>query len=181
MRAALKVLNQLVATGVIPLYAIGGAIGASFYIEAQATEDLDIFVALPQSTGGLLSRSPIYAACVAQGGVIEGEYVRLGAWPVQILPAYKPLVEEALNAAIEVSFDGIPTRVFTAEHLCAIAIAIDTGRPKDYLRVSMFLEQDGVDVALLDELLCRYQLEDRRRNILNWPAGDGNANEPQSS
>lgn len=88
MHDALKALNRLVATGVIPSYAIGGAIGASFYIEAQATEDLDIFVVLPQSTRGLLSLSPIYAACVAEGGVIEGEYVRFGAWPVQILPAY---------------------------------------------------------------------------------------------
>lgn len=179
MHAALKALNHLVADNVIPTYAIGGAIGASFYIEAQATEDLDIFIVLAQSTGGLLSLSPIYDACVAQGGVIEGEHVRFGAWPVQMLPAYKPLVEEALAAAIEVSFDGIPTRVFTAEHLCAIAI--DTGRPKDFLRVSMFLEQDGVDVALLEQLLYLYQLEDQCGKILNWPTKSESGCESESS
>lgn len=47
MREALMALNRLVADGVIASYAIGGAIGASFYIEAQATEDLDVFVIMP--------------------------------------------------------------------------------------------------------------------------------------
>ena len=44
MHQALRVLNELVEEGVIPRYAIGGAIAASFYIEAQATADLDVFV-----------------------------------------------------------------------------------------------------------------------------------------
>lgn len=45
MHAALIALNTLVADGVIPRYAIGGAIGASFYVEAQAV-DIDKLEAL---------------------------------------------------------------------------------------------------------------------------------------
>ena len=170
MHEALRAMNQLVASGVIPDYAIGGAIGASFHIEAQATADIDIFFVLPESASGLLSLTSIYAACATLGGVVDGEYVRFGSWPVQLLPAYKPLVEEALVQALAVQFDGIPTRVFTAEHACAIAM--DTGRPKDYLRVSMFIEQQAVDIGVLAKLLRRYNLEERLYRIHNWPVPD---------
>lgn len=170
MREALIALNQLVADAVVPRYAIGGAIGASFYIEAQATEDLDVFVVMASSPGALLSLTPIYDALKVLGGVPEGEHIRIGAWKVQILPAYKPLVEQALAESIEVDYDGIPTRVLTAEHLCAINL--DTGRPKDYYRVSLFIEAEAVNVTVLEALLARYQLQDRTAKVLNWPQGD---------
>ncbi len=169
MHLALSLLNELVADGVIPTYAIGGAIGASFYIEAQATEDLDVFVVLPQSAGGLSLLTPVYTALEARGGVIEGAHIRIGTWPVQILDPYKPLVEEALTAAIAVDFDGIPTRVMTAEYLCAICM--DTGRTKDILRVSLFIEQAAVDIPELSEILRRYNLQDRAGTVPNWPTG----------
>jgi len=176
MHAALNALNTLVESGVIPGYAVGGAIGASFYIEAQATEDLDIFVVLPETSGGLLSLTPIYIACTALGGVIEHEHIRFGPWPVQILPAYKPLVEEALAEALVVDFDGIPTRVLTAEHLCAIAL--DTARLKDFLRVGLFIEQDAVDLVSLESLLKRYNLLDRRAKVPNWPKDQDHVENP---
>lgn len=168
MHAALSALNSLVAEGVIPTYAIGGAIGASFYIEAQATEDLDVFVVLPEIAGGLLSLTPVYEACKQRGGVIEGEHIRFGPWPVQILHPYKPLVEEALRLAIETDYGEIPTRVMTAEYLCAICM--DTGRSKDFFRVSLFIEQHEVDIGALEEILRRYNLLSRRSAVPNWPA-----------
>lgn len=172
MHDALRAINSLVANGIIPTYAIGGAIGASFYIEASATEDVDIFVVLPKSPGGLLTLDPIYAALKALGGVVKDEHVRIGAWPVQVLPAYNPLVEEALAQAVDVMFDDIPTRVMTAEHLCAICM--DTGRTKDFLRVSLFIEQQAIDVPGLESLLVRYSLTEKLKAIPNWPRGDGN-------
>jgi hypothetical protein len=63
------------------------------------------------------------------GGVIDKEYVVLGGWPVQILPAYKPLVEEAIRNAKPVKYGDIDTKVFSPEYLCALAL--DTGRTKD--------------------------------------------------
>ena len=58
MQAALRSLNQLVADNVIEQYAIGDAIGASFYVEAVQTEDIDAFVFLKASPGGLISLTP---------------------------------------------------------------------------------------------------------------------------
>lgn len=156
MQAALRALNQLVADRVVERYAIGGAIGASFYIEAVQTEDVDAFIFLAPSPSGLLSLTPVYDALVRLGGAIEHEHIRFDEWPVQILPDATELVREAIQNAVETEFDGIPTRVFTAEHLCAVAL--DTGRTKDYLRVAMFLEQHAVNHDLLDMILERHNL-----------------------
>lgn len=164
MREALKALNQLVTDGVIENYAIGGAIGASFYIEAAATEDIDAFVFLaPSSNSLLVSLTPIYEALKAQGGIVDREYVRFGDWPVQILTDANDLVAEAIREAVDVDFDGVPTRVFQPEHLCAIALEL--GRSKDYLRVTMFFEQGAVDRSKLDEVLARYELSNKLDNI----------------
>ena len=159
MQAALRALNQLVTDHVIDRYAIGGAIGASFYMEATQTEDIDAFVFLAPSTSGLLSLTPIYDALVALGGIVEHEYVRFDEWPVQILPDINDLAREAIQSAVETEYDGIPTRVFTAEHLCAVALK--TGRTKDYLRVAMFMEQNAVDLDLLGGILERHKLTAR--------------------
>jgi len=159
MQDALRALNQLVSDGLIDAYAIGGAIGASFYIEAMQTEDVDAFVFLPGSSTGLVLLTPIYAALSKLGGLVEREYVRFGSWPLQILTDATPLIGEAIRSAVDVDFDGIPTRVFRPEYLCAIAL--QTGRAKDYLRVSMFLEQDAVNKDDLTDVVQRYGLADR--------------------
>ena len=59
MEKVLMALNEIVAEGVISSYAIGGAIGASFYIESVNTTDVDAFVFMTPELGGLLSLSPI--------------------------------------------------------------------------------------------------------------------------
>ena len=159
MQAALRSLNRLVADKVIDQYAIGGAIGASFYVEAMQTEDIDAFVFMNPSPSGLISLTPIYDALVAMGGSIEREYVRFAEWPVQILPDANDLIRESIRMANEVEFDSIPTRVFTAEHLCAVAL--QTGRTKDYLRVAMFLEQQAVNLERLRDIVERHGLRDR--------------------
>jgi len=45
------------AGGVIEKYAIGGAVGATLYLEPAATLDVDIFVTLPTIPGSLLLTS----------------------------------------------------------------------------------------------------------------------------
>ncbi len=167
MKEVLDALNSLKRTGVIEDYAIGGAIAASFYIDAVNTEDVDAFLFMSPGDGTLLlSLSLIYDALKKLGGVVEEEYVRFGEWPVQILPAYKPLVEQAIKNAASVKYGDIPTRIFTPEFLCAIAL--DTGRLKDYYRVSSFIEQRQVDMDKLRQMVRHYGLEDRTRNVLNW-------------
>ena len=159
MREVLQALNRLVSDGLITSYAIGGAIGASFYIDALQTEDVDAFIFLPGSSSGLLLLTPVYEALTRLGGVVEREYIRFGSWPLQILTDATPLIGDAIRTAIDTDFDGTPTRVFRPEYLCAIAL--QTGRAKDYLRVSMFLEQGAVNKEVLMELLQRFGLENK--------------------
>jgi hypothetical protein len=102
---------------------------------------------LPSSASGLVSLSPIDAALIELGGVVDGAHVRFGKWPVQILTDANALVAEAIRTAVSVDFRGTPTQVFRPEYLCAIALR--TGQAKDYLRVKMFLDQGSVEAASL--------------------------------
>ena len=99
MEKTLQVLNDLVRTGVLSRYAIGGAMGATFYVEPVLTFDLDVFVVLPKTAGGLSTLEPLYEALRARGYRVEGECVVIEGIPVQFLPAYNVLLEEALAEA----------------------------------------------------------------------------------
>ena len=44
MEKIFALINQMEADGVIGRYAIGGAIGAIFWIEPFTTKDMDVFV-----------------------------------------------------------------------------------------------------------------------------------------
>ena len=96
MEATLKVLNELEREGVIARYAIGGAVGAIFYMEPFLTYDLYVFVLLPQTAGGLLTLAPIYETLKQRGCEEEGECLLIEGMPVQFLPADNALLEEAL-------------------------------------------------------------------------------------
>jgi hypothetical protein len=157
MKATLEIINRMQADGVIGQYAIGGAVGATFYLEPVATLDIDVFVSFRDvPTGGLISLSPIYDYLRAHRYKPEGEYVIIEGWPVQFLPAGDALLEEALAEAIGTDLEGVPTRVMTAEHLTAIALK--TGRAKDHARILQFVEGGTLDADKLDGVLKRYGL-----------------------
>ena len=82
MRETLKVLLQIREEGLLADFAIGGAVAASFYTPAVATEDLNIFAFLKPSASGLLALTPIHDRLRELGGRIENEYVVIGNWPV---------------------------------------------------------------------------------------------------
>lgn len=159
MRDTLKILLQIREEGVLADFAIGGAIAASFYTPAVATEDLDIFAFLKPSASGLLVLTPMYARLQELGGRIENEYVVIGKWPVQILPAYTPLVEEAVACAVDRAFEDLIVRVVDANYLCAIAL--QTGRPKDYLRIYTLIESGHVQSDKLAVLVNKFGLAQR--------------------
>jgi len=139
MEKTLQVLNELVRTGVLSRYAIGGAMGATFYVEPVLTFDLDVFVVLPRASGGLLTLEPLYEALRTRGYREEDECVNIEGVPVQFLPAYNALLEEALAEAQETRYEATPTRVLRPEHL--LAIALQTGREKDREWVRLLREQ----------------------------------------
>ena len=159
MKRTIAVLNGLEQDGVFSRYAIGGAMGAIFYTEPFLTFDLDVFVVLPSTTGGLLTLAPIYDALRARGYVEENECVTIEGVPVQFLPAYNSLVEEALNEAQESLYEDVPARVVRSEYL--IAIALQTGRNKDRERVRILREQANIDMDVLVDIVKRHQLEER--------------------
>ena len=158
MKAALESLLKLRDEGLLTRFAIGGAIAASYYIEAVATEDLDVFAFLAPSPSGLLL-GPLYERLRQLGGRVQNEHVVIGTWPVQILPAYTPLVEEAVMNARDLPFKNVRVPVVSAEHLCAIAL--QTGRAKDYARVNAFIEAGAVDRVALRGLIDRHALTER--------------------
>jgi len=157
MEKTLQVLNALERDGVVSRYAIGGAMAATFYAEPVLTFDLDIFVLLPETVGGLLTLAPLYADLRRRGYVEEGECVLIEGVPVQFLPAYNALLDEALAEARETLYEQTPTRVLRAEHLAAIAV--QTGREKDRQRVRLLREQASMDPEYLAGVLSRHGLE----------------------
>jgi hypothetical protein len=159
MRQALSVLLQVQAEGLLAEFAIGGAVAASFFAATVATEDLDIFAFLQPSASGLLSLTPLYERLQALGGRVQAEHVVIGTWPVQVLPAYTPLVEEAVSKATNQLFEDLTVRVVDATYLCAIAL--QTGRAKDYLRVHSLIESGHVDGDALRALVNRFALNAR--------------------
>lgn len=157
MRDTLQMINEMQAAGVIGKFAIGGAVGATFYLEPAATLDIDIFVILPTNPdSSLVSLTPIYEYLTARGGAIESEHIVVGGWPVQLLPASDALEIEALDQAAPAEVDGVSTWVMTAEHL--VAIALKTGRAKDHARILQFLDSPVLDRSKLDSILTRHAL-----------------------
>jgi hypothetical protein len=157
MRKTLEVVNQMQKEQVIGKYAIGGAIAATFYLEPVSTFDIDIFISFRSTPGALIiTLSPIYEYLAKLGYKAEHEHVVVADWQVQFLPADDPLCAESLAEAVEISFDGIKTWVMTAEHL--MAIALRTGRSKDFLRLEQFVRGRAFSAAKLEQILARHQL-----------------------
>ena len=159
MESTLKVLNELEREGVFTRYAIGGAVGAIFYMEPFLTYDLDVFIVLPATASELLTLEPVYEALRRRGYAEESECVNIEGVPVQFLPAYNALVGEALSEAVETTYETTPVRVLRPEHL--VAIMLQTGRDKDRQRFSTFLAEVELDRARLESIVQRHQLETR--------------------
>jgi hypothetical protein len=157
MKQTLAAIEQLHTAGVIGQYAIGGAVGATFYLEPVATLDVDVFV-LFEPAPLILTLRPIYEACAKLGYKAQGEAIMIEGWPVQFLPATEPLVAEAVREAVTRESADLTTRVMTAEHL--MAIALQTGRAKDHARLIMFVEAGIADMDRLRDILARHSLLD---------------------
>jgi hypothetical protein len=163
MEKTLEIINRMEADRVIGRYAIGGAMAAIFYVEPFTTFDLDIFFFAASAPGKLMTMTAIYEHLSRAGYKTEGDAVDIEGWPVQFLPTYNPLVAEAVEQAVDITFKGTPTRVLSAEHL--VAIMLQTGREKDYARASEFLEGGVVNVGRLTDILSRHRLTDEWREF----------------
>jgi hypothetical protein len=158
IKEVIEMINRMQTDGAIERYAIGGAVGATFYLEPVATLDVDVFVEFHTEPGSrIASPEAIFKYLRDRGCTMEGQHVVIAGWPVQFLPTASPLLQEALAKAVEKDVEGISARVFTAEHI--VAIALETGRAKDKARVLQFIEAGALDLGRLQEILARHGLD----------------------
>jgi hypothetical protein len=119
--------------------------------------DADVLVVVP-SPERLDILTPIYAFCARRRYALEGESVRVGAWPVQFIPVFSPLTQEALEEADTAEFEGVPFRVVRADYLAVIALGV--GRAKDLTRVLALLESGSVTPEGIAILAQRHGLSE---------------------
>ncbi|HLP59906.1 MAG TPA: hypothetical protein VK186_13785 [Candidatus Deferrimicrobium sp.] len=157
MEKALKVINDLLEQGIIKKYAIGGGIAAIFYMEPILTYDVDIFVVPAEENDGLLVLSSLYEYLKKKGYYPDKEHIVIEGFPVQFLPVFNELIDEAVNEAVEKKYKGINTKVMKVEYL--IAIMLQTYRPKDKERVLKALNEAEIDRELLEKILEKFNLK----------------------
>ena len=171
LKQVIAAINTMRSDGVIERYAIGGAVGATFYLEPIATVDVDVFVSFKRIPGQItISPQPIFDYLKARGAQVDGEYLVIAGWPVQFLPPTSALVEEALGHTQEVDVEGEPAFVFSAEHLAVIAL--QTGRAKDKARLAQFVEAGVLDADRLTDILSRHGLTEKWQRIEPLLRGD---------
>lgn len=164
MKKTLAVLNELQKGGFIEAYAIGGGIAVLFYVEPIFTSDLDIFCLIPATKEGtIISLSPIYSFLKNRGYEVHKEQVIIEGVPVQFIPAYNDLVEDAIKDAREIDYEGLKTKVVSLEHL--LAIMIQTNRPKDRERIFLILDEVKVKQGVFNRILKKHGLANKWQEI----------------
>lgn len=149
-----RVLDEMLAAGIVSGYAIGGATAVLFYAEPTRTYDVDVFVIRAVEGGGLASLSGIDDWTRKRGFAAVGEHVMIHGVPVQFLPAHNALVEEAITTARDLDYEGMRVRVVDPEHLVALALQAGGARRRE--RAWQLLEAGQVDRARLRALLARH-------------------------
>jgi len=153
-----QVLNHMREEGLIEEYAVGGATAVLFYAEPARTYDVDVFVLLDQASAqSLVSLSSVYEWAQARGFGVDAEHVLIHGVPVQLLPAFSPLVTDAIRTARVHDYDGVPVHVVDPEHLVALALQAGGARRRE--RAWLLVESGAVDRARLRDLLTRHGID----------------------
>lgn len=154
-----RLLIELRDQGAFEQYAVVGAIGALFYVEATPTFDLDVAVLVPQpSDTVLLSLDGLYRALAQRGFDAEGPHVLVYGVPVQFLPGDRGLWRDVVDHARTLDYDGVPVRVATPEHL--VAMAYDAPEARRLERAHALVASTGFDRVSLAAILTRHGIAD---------------------
>lgn len=159
-------LESAVADGVLKRYAVGGAIAATFYLEATETEDVDVFVVVDDRGNPLNPFGDVYEWFIERGALWQDEHLVVGGWPLHLLPSTGELVDDALREARTEQVDGQAVRVIGLEHLGAIALEV--GRPKDRLRLAQMWESAPFDRKRFLSLVDRFNLVERWEKLRDF-------------
>lgn len=157
MKEIARLLNDMIEAGVITDYALFGALAQIRYTEPVATIDADVLVGIPRPDR-MDVLTPLYEFCAMKGYLPEGEAIRVGEWPLQLVPTFSPLTQEAMENSERTDFEGIPFRVVRAEYLAAIAL--EAGRAKDMARILALLESASVTPDAVGAIAARHGLQD---------------------
>lgn len=156
MKQTLEILNKLAKKGIIDGYAIGGAVAAIFHTEPAETADLDIFVTFPKSEL-IVDLTKMTRELEAMGyQQWEKEGIIVEGIPVQFLPAESGLLKEAYEKASKENIEGTQTRIMTLEYLCAIML--ETGRPKDKIRLGACWGHKNLNMENFQKICSRHGL-----------------------
>jgi hypothetical protein len=97
---------------------------------------------------------------------MKGEHFYVEGFPVQFLPTGKDLLDEAIDEANEFQLaEEVIVRVMTPEHL--VAVMLNTGRLKDYLRIGVFLQHKVVNLEALQSVLAKHNLTEKWQSNIN--------------
>ena len=88
--------------------------------------------------------------------LVLDEHIVIEGIPVQFLPAYNPLIIEAVEQAQEVELFGIKTFIMKPEYL--MVIMLDTYRAKDRERLIKFFAESRYSVELFETLTEKFNL-----------------------
>lgn len=169
MEKTLQVLNNMEKDGIIKRYAIGGGLAVVYYTEPFTTFDLDVFCFLQTKavkSADSISLAPIYGYLQEKGYKPQDEHIVIEGVPVQFIPAYNELVEEALEEAVEIKYGETETRILRAEYL--LGILLQTNRLKDRDRVRLLLGQAQIDQAKAQSILIEYGLLEKLNRLKEW-------------
>jgi len=162
MKEVAKLLNSMVEKNIISDYAVFGAVAQMRYTEAVATMDADILVSI-SSEGDLVLITPIYDFCASLGYLPEGDAIRVGDWPVQFVPSFNPLTDEAMLTAEYTEIDSVAIRVVRADYLAVIALSV--GRNKDFLRILSLIDSGVITHKEICMLAGKHGLSDAWNNF----------------
>jgi hypothetical protein len=157
----IRVINRMLEAGIIGRYAVGGAVGATFYLEPVRTADVDIFVPIHREAGRLIvTLDPFSDYLKKHGYSMKDEYWEIEGTLVQFMPVEgDELLLEAISQPRKFEVEGVPTFVFSPEHLAAIALKV--GRiEKDVPRLQQFIREQKLNRTLFLEILKRHALVD---------------------
>lgn len=153
----LKRIGELKNKKIIGDFAISGSVAVLYYVEPLLTYDLDIFFIPVEESIDVLT--PIYNYLRKKGYKFDKEHVIIEGIPVQFIPVYNELVNEAVLKSVEAKYGRIKTKVLGLEYL--VAIMIQTYRAKDRERLIKIFEEAEMDLRLLRKILKKYNLHDK--------------------
>jgi predicted nucleotidyltransferase len=153
----LKVIRELKDKHIIQDFAIGGGVAVLYYTEPVLTYDLDIFFIPVEKKLDVLST--IYTYLKEKGYKPRKEHVQIEGVPVQFIPVYNELVEEAVQNAPKVNYGRLKTQVIGLEYL--VAIMLQVYRAKDRERLIKIFEETDLKPKVLRQILEKFELKEK--------------------